>query len=700
MSQETLFAKKKLITSEESIMKNYIIVLSIFISSLYAQTLTGIVTDSSGDPLQYVFVRHGENLSTTNENGGFTTKIDSENEIVFSLIGYETLVVDLEKNTDKVFVLKNENIELQSVDVYGSTKKYLNSTTNSNALSKFSKGGSINQIPSIEIRTGGGYAGVSSASFDGGFARHTKVLYNEVDLTDAMNGQVDLSIFPSFALQSVNYRLNSGTRFGSGSIDGSININNNVNSNKIIYGSGDFGFNQYGATYNIRTDRGSRNIVFGKTEYDGNYEFLNTTTEEKEKRENNYLDQFFLSVGREFIINEKTLINFSSLMMENIRGVSGSTTFPSNLATRTDEFDLNDFSVVRFINKGTLKLSMNRSKNNQVYDDPNESFPVLSEHDLTTSRFGLNLKQKFSKSVAYELNLIEKSERVDSTDLAKREIDTTSMAVNVTYVDLEKNFKILPSLRYDSQPGNKETTYNLGLEAVDQFSNEKMGFDFNFDFGTSFQFPTMNDLFWPDGLYSGGNPDLKPEESDYVALKVTSNSFLGKISLSTSLKNYDNLIVWQPDESFKYIPINISSAERNSMNLTFLKSFEKVEMQVAYNKYESKDKELDKDLLYVPNSSMSLMLSYNLNKKTSLAMHYKKTGERILQYESSFSDEVIGPALSLLSIAATRSILSIDGKSILDATITIDNALDQEYESTLGYPEPGRSINLTLEYII
>ena len=102
-------------------------------------------------------------------------------------------------------------------------------------------------------------------------------------------------------------------------------------------------------------------------------------------------------------------------MMENTRGVSGSTTFPSNLATRTDEFDLNDFSVVRFINKGTLKLSMNRSKNNQVYDDPNESFPVLSEHDLTTSRFGLNLKQKFSKSVAYELNLIEKSERVDST---------------------------------------------------------------------------------------------------------------------------------------------------------------------------------------------------------------------------------------------------------------------------------------------
>ena len=75
------------------------------------------------------------------------------------------------------------------------------------------------------MRTYGGYAGVTSASFDGGYARHTKVLYNGVDLTDAMNGQVDLSTLPSFALSSINYRLNSGTRFGSGSIDGSININ-------------------------------------------------------------------------------------------------------------------------------------------------------------------------------------------------------------------------------------------------------------------------------------------------------------------------------------------------------------------------------------------------------------------------------------------------------------------------------------------
>ena len=35
------------------------------------------------------------------------------------------------------------------------------------------------------------------------YARHTKVLFNGVDLTDAQNGQVDLSSFPSFALDQL-----------------------------------------------------------------------------------------------------------------------------------------------------------------------------------------------------------------------------------------------------------------------------------------------------------------------------------------------------------------------------------------------------------------------------------------------------------------------------------------------------------------
>ena len=45
---------------------------------------------------------------------------------------------------------------------------YLIDKTSINNLGIYSKGGSLNQIPSLELRTYGGYAGVTSASFDGG----------------------------------------------------------------------------------------------------------------------------------------------------------------------------------------------------------------------------------------------------------------------------------------------------------------------------------------------------------------------------------------------------------------------------------------------------------------------------------------------------------------------------------------------------
>ena len=38
------------------------------------------------------------------------------------------------------------------------------------------------------------------------------------------------------------------------------------------------------------------------------------------------------------------------------------------------------------------------------------------------------------------------------------------------------------------------------------------------------------------------------------------------------------------------------------------------------------------------------------------------------------------------------------GDDSIILNMTVDNLLDEEYISTIGYPEPGRSINLTLEY--
>jgi outer membrane cobalamin receptor len=547
------------------------------------------------------------------------------------------------------------------------------------------------------MRTYGGYAGVTSASFDGGYARHTKVLYNGVDLTDAMNGQADLSTIPSFALKSINYKLNSGTKYGSGSIDGSLNINNNIKNNNVFYGIGDYGFSQFGANYSIDRTTSKRNIVFGKTSYNGDFKFKNANGDQI-KRSNNYLDQFFLAMDRQFIVRDDLIVNIMTLKTENTRGLSGSTSFPSPNATRTDDFELFALSFNKFFDKGFLKVQMNRSSNDQVYDDSNASFPVFSEHNLDYTSFELKGKQSITKSLNYEALFNQKTERVDSSDLEKRELKTTSLSLTGNYVNLENDFKISPSLRFDSREENEKSTFNLGLEALNQLNQSNSSFDFNLDIGSSFQFPTMNDLFWPDGLYSGGNEELKPEESEYMAISISNLSSIGKIKLTASFKDYENLILWQPNESFKYIPINVSSAERTSYNLQYLKEFPRLQMQLTYNLYDSLDKDMDEKLLYVPDSSASLLLIFKQNNSASYSINYKLTGDRILQYGSDWANTVKDETFGLVSFGLSKNIAFGGNQNMVKANLTIDNLLDEVYISTIGYPEPGRSMNLTIEY--
>ena len=683
-------------------MKYYILLSTILISNLFSQTLNGIVVDSSGEPLSHVIIREldsenqNDNWTTSDNNGSFIIEISHDSKIELKRFGFENQEIQLDGNESQVFTLSNKNVNMKAVNVYGkNNSRYLKNKSLNNNLGSFSKNGSLSQLPSLELRTYGGYAGVTSASFDAGFARHTKVLFNGVDLTDAQNGQVDLSSFPSFALRSLNYRLNSGTTYGSGSIDGTLNINTKNSPNRVFYSSGDYGFNQYGATYTMGRENSKRTISIGKTSYDGDYKFKDSVTGSSKKRENNSLDQFFFAMNREFLVRDDLIININSLTTKNTRGAAGSTSFPSILATRTDEYELYSLSFMKFFIDSNLKIYINRSTNNQVYDDPNESFPVFSEHDLDQSSFGLDFEKEINTNLDYQLSVKQQVDSISSTDLSNQELNSSSASFLLNYTNNEKDFKISPSTRFDKQSDNDKLTYNLSFESVDQFLKDDLSyFDFRLDAGSSFQFPTLNDLYWPDGLYSAGNPDLKPEESDYFSVNMTNNSVLGKFTVTATMKDYENLILWQPNESLKYIPINVSSASRTTYNINFLKEFASSQLQISYNIYDSKDNDMNEKLLYVPDYSANIFLSHNFNQSINVALNYKYTGKRILQYGSDWSDQTDGDAYGVLDFSVSKDF------DALKTSLIVDNLLDETFESTLGYPEPGRSIKLVTEYKI
>ena len=181
-----------------------------------------------------------------------------------------------------------------------------------------------------------------------------------------------------------------------------------------------------------------------------------------------------------------------------------------------------------------------------------------------------------------------------------------------------------------------------------------------------------------------------------MAISVVNQTTIGRMKLTASFKDYENLILWQPNESFKYVPVNISSAERTSYNFQYLKEFSNLQMQLTYNLYDSLDKDIDEKLLYVPDSSASLLLIYKQNNSTNYLLNYKLTGDRILQYGSDWANQVNDKSFGLVSLGVATNFIFLDSSLLIN--VNIDNLLDEKYISTIGYPEPGRSINLTVEY--
>ena len=110
--------------------------------------------------------------------------------------------------------------------------------------------------------------------------------------------------------------------------------------------------------------------------------------------------------------------------------------------------------------------------------------------------------------------------------------------------------------------------------------------------------------------------------------------------------------------------------------------------------HDSEDDDLKKKLLYVPEYSANVFLAHNLNQDMNIVFNYKYIGKRILQYGSDLSSQTDGDGYGILDLSISKDF------NDLKASLVVDNILDKAFESTLGYPEPGRSIKMVVEYKI
>jgi vitamin B12 transporter len=669
--------------------------------NLFAITPVIQVTDTLKHPIPYVTVHNLSNQTwlVTDENGKFflSAKFNPGDTLELHRIGYlrSDFVIPV-NNKDIPITLPFDPVTLNSVTIAGKRDLVASQPPRFAELEVTPQLGlAENQqlfqtVPGVYFKSYGGPAGLSSISLDGAPASHTNITYAGFDLTNAQNGQVDISQIPTPLIRTIIYSpLIDSDNPEIGGSEGVIAINPGWSNSGISLSTGSYGHYAMTGNLDYQLHKVHSNIILGKRHDNGNYPVRNPITNQQIIRSNNAFDQRFLNSTLTTCLSTRIFLKLLYLISDQERGIAGLVWSPTLQSQRADRIQIlgTKLGWTQRFGFGSAQLLFRQS--NEHYLDPTKS--IDSRHTNQTYQLMAKQQVQLTADLTSLFYLDLKYDYINSTATGiHRRLSSRSVA-SLNYQFL-RYFSLFPTVTFNYSPDNyANADYNLrlqlqGLQKQDYFYLET---------GKFYRFPSFNDLYWQPG----GNPDLLPENTRKI-------SFGGRILLLRELtlnsvvyyKQSQNLILWMPLQSY-WQPKNIRQAIRNGLKLilTWQSSRLPIFMTGHYDYNYSEDQTpgdyYGKALRYAPQNMASFLLSWQ-PARFSLSYQINHTGRRIAGYD--WPEDIYLKAYTEMSLSASYTFMNHYGKYVLIGAI--QNLTDTRYETLLGYPEPGRSFRLTLQY--
>lgn len=545
-----------------------------------------------------------------------------------------------------------------------------------------------------------GPGGLASPSFRGTGSGHTAVLWNGIDLTSPLTGQLDLSLLPAGLFDDVSVQTGGSTSIsGNGSIGANIHLNNNLNFNEGIGASvsshaGSFGYYYYGAALHISNKKfGSATNFFG-IEAKNNFKFTNRNVfpAEVQRRDhsvfhqNGILQQLHWQTARQGIISLKFWHQKSRYEVPNATTIRR----PAQ-AIEENEF----YRALIGWNYNKENFDMNY-QGAFVHQDLNYSDPAINEYSLNRSistihniEGNINFKNKAQLTSGIHYTW----ERADVTDFGQHTPERNRVALFSAFkIDAFRKWKFAFSLREELVNG-KTTPLAPTISAKVAVNNTIEVFT---NLSRNYKLPTFNDLYWK-GSGAQGNASLKPELSmGGEAGAIFRNSIATfKTVLFSNL--VDNWILWSPGSDQIWMPQNIRkvwsrgielqishSSQLNSVDLRFIwqYSFTRSTNESIYG--NGNPNEIGKQLLLTPMHEGSLTTATEW-KKYTLRIVNAYTGEQF--NDSDNSPYNMMPASLVTTLWLSKQVTLKSFEWVLSAEV--NNLFNVEYQARPGYPLPG-----------
>ena len=279
--------------------------------------------------------------------------------------------------------------------------------------------------------------------------------------------------------------------------------------------------------------------------------------------------------------------------------------------------------------------------------------------------------------------------------------------------------KLLAGYRYEkhSMFGHEDVT-RFGA-VVTPWENTAL----KFNRGQHFKAPTMNDLFWPDDLFTKGNPNLKPETGWHTDITLEQGGLLeGKLFTSVTWFDWDinDKINWAEDPNqaspiwgFYWTPSNVDTYQAQGWEFNVkLGPFYSITADLALTLIDAEEQQnggATRDALNTPDTQFKFQLTHFSDFGLSSTVIARYTGTRPGYYLANTDTQ---PQIELDSYWTIDLKLEQTIAEHWKVGIQAMNLLDEEYDTYLlgftdqttfvyshqPYPGAGRSLFASISY--
>ncbi|PSL12216.1 vitamin B12 transporter [Marinobacterium halophilum] len=200
-------------------------------------------------------------------------------------------------------------------------------------------------------------------------------------------------------------------------------------------------------------------------------------------------------------------------------------------------------------------------------------------------------------------------------------------------------------------------------------------------YGTAFNAPTFNDLYWP----GSGNPDLQPEESDSWELGLSGDHAGVQWSANLYQNDVENLIAWAPNSSGNWIPMNVNEARVRGLELVAATRLANWDLSTSLDLMDPKDRDTDELL------NRRARKVFNLSADRDFGAYAVGGNVQAVGKRNDGSERLSGyTTVDLRGSYALGNDWSLRAK--------IENLLDEDYQTAKDYNQPDRTYWLSLHY--